>query len=156
MLQTAALPTRSVPARPANETARLAAQKDVLGHAHVFDQRQFLIDDCDAGVLSVTDTRKAPFSTIEKNLAAVFRMRIDAGEDFDQRRFARAVLTDQSVNLTFTQIKADAIQGTHTRERLGDAFHFKKRGIHVLDIRSWAANLAKTFNVGFRRLEYQL
>src|SRR2546429_6907865 len=80
------------------QTARLAAEKNVLGDAEIFNQRQFLIDNRDTGLLRVADTRKAARGALKHNLAAVFRVRIDAGEKLGQCRFSGAVLSRQNVN----------------------------------------------------------
>src|SRR5713101_8591081 len=83
-------------------------------------------------------------------------MGIDAGKNLDQGRLSRAVFPDQRMNLSRIQIETNAIQGLNTREHLSDAFHLKKRGSHVRCSAPGCVRLARTFNVRFRRLEYQL
>ena len=87
---------------PANhaQPAGLASEKDVFADSHFPDQRQLLIDNCDARLLGVAHAAKLLHAAFDEDLAAILRVRIDAAENFHQRRLAGAVFTDQRVNLT--------------------------------------------------------
>src|SRR5438876_10241004 len=63
-------------------------------------------------------------------------MRIDPGQNLDKGRFARAILTNQRMNLTLTKIEVDAVQGSDTRKGLGDAFHLEQGRKHLQKPRS--------------------
>ena len=59
--------------------------------------------------------------------AAGFRMQ-HAGEDLDQRRFARPVLTDQAMHLARPQGQVDVAQRNYAAETLGDRVDVEKIG----------------------------
>lgn len=55
---------------------------------------------------------------------------VNAGEDFDERGFARAVFTDKGRDLAGEEADVDAIQGFDAGEYLADAAHFENgRGV---------------------------
>ena len=47
---------------------------------------------------------------------------VDAAQNLDQRRFARAVLAKKRVDFAAMQVKVDAVERRHARKALGDAF----------------------------------
>ena len=114
------------------QPARRAAEKDILGHAEVLHQRKLLINDGDARLFRVSHAGEVPFGAIKNNLAAIFGVRINAGKDLDQSRFAGAVFTDERVDFALPKIKAHAVQGSHAWKDLGDALHFQKARGHRL------------------------
>ena len=71
----------------------------------------------------VTELKRAPFDDDFAHLGAVF-----AGEDFDQGRLARPVLTDKRVNLTMLDREAHIVDSDLARERLGDPTKLEQRG----------------------------
>ena len=52
---------------------------------------------------------------------------VDAGEHFDQRRFASPILTEQSVNFSATDVKVDMIERKRPRESLDETPHREER-----------------------------
>ena len=54
-------------------------------------------------------------------------MRVNSAEDLHQSRLARAVLTDQRMNLTLVQIKGDTIKRPNTRERIFVMFSISRK-----------------------------
>src|SRR6056297_265027 len=48
---------------------------------------------------------------------------IDPRQNLDERRLARAILSNQRLDLACAHVKADIGQGADTGERLGDAVH---------------------------------
>jgi hypothetical protein len=50
------------------------------------------------------------------------------GQHLDQRRLAGAVLAEQAVHLTVTDVEVDTAERTDTREGLDDAVHLQQRG----------------------------
>src|SRR6516162_8930187 len=81
-------------------------------------QLQFLMNDPDSRRLGLARAGKVNGSTVVENGPAVFR--VDAGEDFHQRRFAGPVLAHQGMNLARLQFKAHAVQRPHAGEGLAD------------------------------------
>ena len=75
----------------------MAGEKDVLGHAHGWDQAQLLLGDRDAGLLGSCRVGKMDGRTIEAIFAAIAA--IEAADDLDQRRLASAVLANQPHHL---------------------------------------------------------
>jgi hypothetical protein len=59
---------------------------------------------------------------------------VRAGDDFDERRFPRAVLTDQAVNLAGAKVEGNAFERVDAGEGFGDARQLEKR------VHEWAAN----------------
>src|SRR5438876_308528 len=90
------------------ETSWFATKKDVFGNAQFLDEGKFLVNDGDAGPLCIANSRKPALCSIENDFTTVLRMRIDAGKNFNERRFARPVFTDERVDLGGNQIKTDA------------------------------------------------
>ena len=92
----------------------LAAQKDVLGHAEVRDQVQFLMDDGDPGVLAsrgLSKRTRRPSSRISPGVG-----RKHAGEDVHQRRLAGAVLAEQRIEPAAAHRDVDAVECSARRE----------------------------------------
>ena len=110
---------------PADEQPRawLAADEDVLGDRHVGRQREFLIDRHHAGALRVMRRDEAHLLAGEFNPPGVGGLR--PRQDFQQRRFARAVLAEQRVNLAFRDFEVDPLEGANARELLADAGHLE-------------------------------
>ena len=52
---------------------------------------------------------------------------VDAGEHFDQRRLARPILTEQSVNLSAADVKVDMIERKRPGETLDETRHREER-----------------------------
>src|SRR5216683_674830 len=125
------------------ETAWLATKKDIFGNAQLLNQRQFLIDDGDARLLSLANICKAPFGALEHDFATVLRMGIDTGENLHQRRFARPVFANQRMNLALVEVKAHPVQGFNARESLRNALHLKKRTASSFEFR------VSSFEFGF-------
>ena len=60
-------------------------------------------------------------TTLELDVAAVGR--VDAGENFDQRRLAGAVLAEKRMDLAASHIEIDAIECKRRGETLGQPTH---------------------------------
>src|SRR5258707_5963464 len=96
------------------------AEKKIFGHGHLGHQMQFLIDDRDSGCDGFTRRRKTAFAASNAQLAARRQMR--AAEDFQQSRFARAILAQQSMDAALPYTQRNVRQRLNTRERLADGF----------------------------------
>ncbi len=86
------------------------AEEDVLGDGHLVDEREFLVNDREAGPLGVGDAVKVGGSAIDEQLTFVRTVRVQAAEELDERGFARAVLPAQRVDFTVAQIEGDVIE----------------------------------------------
>src|SRR5262249_57962393 len=60
----------------------------------------------------------------DQNLAGVFPVR--AAEDLHQRRFARAVLAEQHVDVAGLERQIDAVERDHAGKRLADTAHLER------------------------------
>ena len=103
------------------EAARKAErQADVLGHRHPVDQAEILMDEGDrqaAQRVSGVDAAKADGAGVE---------RVDAGQNLDQRRLARAVLAEERENFAGVEGHADVGQRLSAAEALEDAAHLQQ------------------------------
>ncbi len=85
---------------------RLSAEPDVLRNRERGDEIHFLVNGADARALRVLRRSGRKSRAGERNRARIGR--IHAGEDLDQRRFARAVFTEERVDLARTHREIDA------------------------------------------------
>ena len=110
-------------ARPVDESAPaagFAAKEDVFRYGHVFHQGQFLVNHGQACLASIGDGRKARLLAENLEPALIRTIRMNAGEELDQRAFASAVLPAERVDLALAQVKTHAIERDDARETLGD------------------------------------
>ena len=108
---------------------QLLPEEHVLDDAQCRDEAQLLINDGNAvrrGVVLRSDIDLFP---VHPNLAAVCC--INAGQNLDQRRFARTVFTHQRVDLTVTDREIHVIQHQHARKLLPDVLHLKKLSVFL-------------------------
>ena len=114
------------PVDPAAAGARRMAEEDVLGDGEFGKEQQLLIDGRDPGALGFLGRGEARRAPVDQDLAGV-RL-IDAGDDLDQRRLARAVLAEQRVNLAGADVERDAAQRAHAGKALLEVAHLEQRG----------------------------
>ncbi len=95
---------------------RLVAHHHVLRDAAQRDQIQFLVDGRNAAVLGLARAGDSRGPAIEADVPVVAP--IDTGQNFDQRRFAGAVLSDQGVHFPRRDLEACGRERDHPRERL--------------------------------------
>ena len=118
--------------RPKAGAARLAAEADVFGDGHFFDEGEFLVDDGEARALGVGDAVEMRGLAGDGQLAVVAAVRVEAAEELDERGFARAVFAAERVDFAGPQVEGNVAQGGHAGEAFGDAaggehfvgFHF--------------------------------
>ena len=95
-----------------------AVEGEVLPRVEHPDQAEVLVDEADAGI-----ARGLPVAERER-LAVDPRLRrrrvglVVAGEDLDQGRLAGAVLADERMHLTRSDVDADVVQGDLSGEGL--------------------------------------
>jgi hypothetical protein len=119
-------------ALPVDEAGDLRACHDqVLGHAHVFHQREVLVDHADAAALGVFRIFDRDVRVADYHLAAVGLVK--AHDALDQRALTRAVLAQERVKGAGPQRERDVIEGLERAEAFA----------HVLCVeqRRWAAAL---------------
>ncbi len=115
----ALVPVAATKARPDRSQA---AEKQVLGHREIIDQGAMLMNHGDAFALPINGGAKAHRPAVEQKLAAV--RRINAADDFHQRRLACPILSEQSVNPARKEGHGDAPCGDDPGKGLGDAAQF--------------------------------
>jgi hypothetical protein len=113
----------AIHARPVDEgspAAWFAAEEDVFRHRHLLHERQFLINHREPGLLRVFDRFKACLDAIHLKAAFVAAMRMNAGEQLDERALARAVFTAQRVDFALAEVKRHILKRGDAGEALGD------------------------------------
>ena len=106
----------------------LLPQEDILRHGQVLGDAQFLVDDRDALVHGVPGALEFDLLPVQQYFA--LRGGIHAGEYFDQRGFARAVLAHQGVNLAGVKIHRYVRQGSDARKDFGN-MNCLQAGLHI-------------------------
>ena len=95
---------------------RLAAHEDVLGHRQIGEERRLLVDDRDARGLRLRGAGEVDRLAVEQEVARIAA--VEAGDDLDERRLARAVLADQGVDRAAVEREAARAQRDHGPEGL--------------------------------------
>ena len=111
----------------------LPAEKHIRRHREVFDQRQFLMDDRNAGRFRILGASKPHLAARNEERAVVGL--VDAREDLHQRALAGAVFAADGMHLAATHFNRDAIEGHNARKSLGNAVHADGvwGGVHSLE-----------------------
>ena len=100
------------------------ADEQVLGHIQLGRDGQLLVNAGHARRNGLLGRFEVDFLAVDQILTSVPGM--GAGHDLDQRRFSRAVLSAQRVDLALTDIERDAVQRLYAGENLFNAFEFNK------------------------------
>src|SRR5271170_3856660 len=105
----------------ADEAARLdlAPEKDVGADVEIVGEREVLIDGLDSGVPRVHWACERDRSAVEQDFAII--RRVDAGDAFDQRRFACAVVAEEANDLAAADVEAHTIDRDKAAEDLRQA-----------------------------------
>ena len=98
---------------------RLAADEDVLLDREVREEDRLLVDDRDAGVPGTCRAVEEHLVPVDEDRARVGLMH--AGQNLDERRLARAVLTEKRMSLPGSQLDGHVLEGTDRSERLRSA-----------------------------------
>ena len=115
------LPALAVDQLPAG--GDLGVDGQVFHDGQVRENGQVLIDDLDAELGGLGRRDLGDHLVLEDDLA--FVLRVDAGDDLDQRRFAAAVFTGQAHNLAGSDCKVHMVEGVNACERFADPGHLK-------------------------------
>ena len=100
------------------EAAGFVADEEVVGHRHVRQQIDLLIDGAYPQALGMSGICRGDGDAIEFDTAPVGL--IDAGEGLDQGGLAGAVLAEQRHDLPPSQGEVHLMQGTHPGKGLAD------------------------------------
>ena len=111
------------------EELLLAAEEDVFGHRQRRQDRLFLKHHGDAGIEGLARRGDADRPAIDEDAAGIGL--VDAVEDLEQRRLARAILADEPHDLAAVDVEADVIQRLHARKGLGDAADLEDGCAHL-------------------------
>ena len=96
----------------------LAPQEHVVIDGQLVDQREVLEDRVDALGPGVVDAFRLVGLAVQEHAPAV--LLLEAGDDLDQRRLARAVVAEQAEHLALAQRQVDVAQRRDRAEALGD------------------------------------
>ena len=102
-----------------------AVDEDVLRHGQVRQQVEFLEDHVDAGPLRAHRVGQHRGLALDLEHAAG-RLQ-GSGQEVDQRRFSRAVLTHQRVDFAGKQVEIDVAERQNTGEAAADVAHLQER-----------------------------
>jgi hypothetical protein len=111
--------------RPQPESGFREAEQDVLGHRLRGDQREVLVDHPEAGRDRLARRSERDLPAVHQDLAGV-RL-VQPGEDVHERALARAVLTEQRMDLARAHVEVDGVVGEDAGEGLDDAVRLERR-----------------------------
>jgi hypothetical protein len=95
---------------------RLMAEEEIPRDAQERDEVDFLVDRADPGFLRIPGPGERDGRVPIDDLAFVWL--VDAGEDLDEGRLARAVLTDQGMDLARAEFHGNAVERNDSTEPL--------------------------------------
>ena len=110
----------------ARREAGVEAKRDVFEHRHRLEQREVLEHHADAEPTSGARIGDADGRAVEDDLALVGRE--DAVDHLDERRFSRAVLAEERVNLAGLDAQIDVVIRADARKGFADAGEFQAQG----------------------------
>ena len=99
------------------------AEDDVLCHRVVADQHEVLEDHADALTDRLAGGAELHHLPPDANFALV--RSVKSGDDAHEGGLARAILTENRVNLALAQVEVDVIVGKHSGKALGDLPEFQ-------------------------------
>ena len=105
-------------------------KEDILRHGQMLAHVQLLVDDGDAKLLRLF--RREISDLLAKNRDLALVARINAAENFHQRRFARAVFTEQRHDFAGAQIEGHVVQGFDARKKLADVGELNNCLLHKI------------------------
>ena len=108
---------------PAHRGSR--PEEDVAGDVQRLDDLALLMDDADAETSRIRRSMHRHWHTLERDGARVSLM--DASENLHQRRLARAVLADETDDLSSRHVEVHAIEGGDAGKLLGHRRHVQER-----------------------------
>src|SRR5450755_3665951 len=111
------------PAQPTGAFFNLPAKKDIGRRRQIVAQRQVLIDNFDALLTCFDRFMEMGRLAVDDNVA--MRGREIARDNFDERRFAGAIVAHEAQYLAGIQSEVDVVQGMDSAKVLRDLAQFK-------------------------------
>ena len=105
--------------------ARLAPQEHVFGDCHVRRESKFLVNRDDAKLVGIMRRGGRDQLASEGDRAGVRRLR--PGQDFQKRRLAGSIFTEEGVDLAGRDLEIDIVERQRAGKTLGDAGHSQQR-----------------------------
>jgi hypothetical protein len=102
-----------------------SAEENILFRRKAWSERQFLMDDDDAGCERFARRTKPAAFAVDDELAVV-RL-INPAQDLYKRRLARAILPDDCVHFARQDIEVNAIENAVADERFANSHRTKQR-----------------------------
>jgi hypothetical protein len=100
-----------------------AAKRYVLAHSHGWDEAEFLENHGDPGPAARrTDTRYGRPVDLDDALISC----VGTTQYLDHRGFAGAILSNEAVDFSLTQLKVDAVKHSYAIERLLNAARYQQ------------------------------
>src|SRR6185503_11178021 len=99
----------------------MTPQKNVFPDAQLWNKHQLLMNDVDPEIVSLMRSFDFDRIALPKNLATISF--IKSGDDLLESGFARAVFTDQRVDLAAAHFEAHVVKDGDSAERLSDVRH---------------------------------
>ena len=97
-------------------------QKNILRNRQMPAHIELLMDDRNAELLRFF-RRKMYLDVFAEKLHAAFVARVNTGDDFDERRFSRAVFSEQRHHFAFAQFERHIVERMHAEKRFVDMPH---------------------------------
>ena len=101
-------------------------QTDVFRDREIGKQRGLLVNAGNAELVCARGREVRDALAVDVNAPTIRLVR--AGDDLDERRVARAVLTEQRMHLARSQVKRHALERAHRPEGFCDKGELEKRG----------------------------
>ena len=122
------LPHRAVveEAQRADAVRDLAVQEHVVVDGQARHEREVLEDGVDAERASVRHRLELHLLAVDEHPAGIGL--VEAGQDLDQRRLARAVVADQAEHLAGAEVERDVLERCHDTEALADVLDANRVG----------------------------
>jgi hypothetical protein len=108
--------THCAPVHQPAASDRHVPHENVLGHRQLIEHHRLLVDGGDARGPGISRAREGDGPTLHQDLPVVGP--VEAGQDFDYRRFAGAVLADEGHDLPGPQGEARLVKGPDTGKAL--------------------------------------
>ena len=108
---------------------RVQADQHVVENGRVVDQRQVLEGAADAEGWQLVGAGGQQIPALIRQATAVGCD--DAANDIEQGRLARAIRTDQAVDMSLAHRQVDTVQRIHAAEAHRDALYVQKRMAHA-------------------------
>ncbi len=127
--------------RPVDQPAarRRRAKEDVFRDGHLPDEREFLVNDGESRAIGIGDPLEMGGLVADEELALISAVRVQAAQELDERRFARAVFAAKRMDFAGLQVERDIAEGGDAGEGFGDVARGEEHGVEVIS-NQWESN----------------